>query len=301
MKPSMIALVTGVGLALAAGAGHAQDPKFEYAKKDDKAAGDVQYKASAQAGLIVTTGNSQTTTLSAGAKASRKKGFNLFQLEAGVAYARSSVLSANDANANGVADPGEILTTTTTTTDSWNTKARYDRFLTDKNSLFITALASADEPAGKELVLGAQAGYSRTVFKTDKHTIVGEIGYDYSYEDLVVGDPLSIHSARGFAGHTGALSDDTSVDSSLELLLNVNSLDTAVGEVGPGEDARVKGTIAITTKLFDDISFRFGFTALYDHAPAPRRPLGIPYADGFVPLADELDTKTEATLIVNFL
>jgi hypothetical protein len=297
----MVMLTATLGLTMAASTANAQDPKFDYGKKAEEKSDGVEYKATAQAGLIITTGNSQTTTISAGAKASRKAGFNMFQVEAGGAYARSSALAANDIDGNGVVDPGEIDTLTATTTESWNVKGRYDRFLTEANSVFVTALASGDEPAGKELVLGGQLGYSRSLFKNEKHSLVGEVGYDFSHEDLVVGDAVSIHSARAFTGYTGALSADTSVDTSLELLLNVNSLDTAAGEVGAGEDARVKGTLAITTKLFEDISFRFGFTALYDHAPAPRPPLAIPYATGFVPLADELDTKTEATLIVNFL
>jgi len=49
------------------------------------------------------------------------------------------------------------------------------------------------------------------------------------------------------------------------------------------------------------VSFRFGFSLRWDNAPSALLPLKVPFAPGFVPLADELDTKTEATLIVNFL
>ena len=301
MRVSLTISGAAVCVALAAGVAHAQDPKFDYSKKDEKAAAAVEYKASAQAGLIITTGNSETTAISAAAKASRKAGFNKVQFEAGGAFARSSVLAASDANSDGVIDAGEIDTITSTTSKSWAVKGRYDRFLTEANSLYAAALAAGDQPAGKNLVMGGQVGYSRRLFKNAKHELLGEVGYDFSYEDLVVGDPVSIHSVRLFSGYTGVLSSDTALEGSLEALFNVNTLDTASGEIGPVEDTRLVAKIAITTKVFENINFRFGFTASYDHAPAARKAFPVPYAPGFVPLADELDTKTEATLIVNFL
>ncbi len=279
----------------------AGDPAFKYVKKDKEETKKVEWKASAQGGLITTTGNSRNTSFAAGAKASRKQGFNKLELEANTAYVRSAIFLANDANGDMVIDPNEVSRPSSTTTKSWLGKARYDRFLTEHNSLYLTGLVSADEPAGKEFVGGGQVGYSRQLFKNKKHEVVGESGYDFSYENLVVGPGVPIHSARLFAGYTGKLTKDTGLDGSVELLSNFNKLKVGDRDVGSFEDTRVKSKLALTTKLYKDISFRFAFSADYDNAPAPRAPFKIPYATGFEPLADKLDTKTEATLIINFL
>ena len=78
---------------------------------------------------------------------------------------------------------GEITSQTTVTAETLAGRLRYDRFLTEHNSLFVAALASRDVPAGKDAVLGAQLGYSRQLYKTETAEAVAEFGYDYSHED----------------------------------------------------------------------------------------------------------------------
>lgn len=305
------AAVTACALSALPARARADDPKFDFAKPEDKAAAAaaaaakpaVEWKVSAQAGLVMTTGNSRTTTFSSGLAASRKEGGNRLALDAGGAYARSGIQLAIDDNGDGVLAPGEIRRIDQTTTKMWATKLRYDRFLTEHNSLYITALAGGDEPAGKEFVGGGQAGYSRSLFKNDMHNVVAEVGYDFTYEDFVGdGDPVSIHSGRGFLGYEAKLSEDTGFAASGEILINVNELDTPAGPVDRGEDIRFNGKTAVTTKIYGAVSLRFSFTARFDDAPARRPPFeGLPYAAGFAPLADELDTLTELSLIVNVL
>lgn len=281
-------------------------PKFEFKKDEAKEVLEakedlVEWKAAAQGGLIITTGNSEVTTLSGGFNASRKSHGNKLALEAGAAYARSSIFLAVDGNGNGAIEPEEVSRPEQTTTRAWHSKARYDRFLTERNSLYAAAGAAGDRPAGKDLVGNGQLGYSRAILSEGDHVVLGEAGYDFTYENRVTGDALSIHSLRLFSSYTGKVGDDTSLDTSLEYLANVNELGDPPAEVGAFQDIRVTYKISLTTNLFGDLSFRFGFEARYDTAPAPRPPFALPYADGFVPLADVRDTKTEATLIYNFL
>src|SRR5690606_22723618 len=136
-----------------------------------------------------------------------------------------------DGNASGTIEPNEVSRPTQTTTRSWLVKGRYDRFLTENNSLYGIAAASADRPAGKELVGNGQVGYSRQLYQDHIHLLVAETGYDFTYEDLVAHDGQAIHSIRVFGGYTGKLSEDTGLEGSVEALFNVNSLDTPVGEV----------------------------------------------------------------------
>lgn len=304
MKRELIAGMIAGAFALmvqANGAVAQPAPEFKFAKPAEELPKEVEWKASAEGGLIVTTGNSQARTVAGAFKGSRIAGKDKFEFTAAGAYARSSIFVAVDGNVDGAISADEIQRPSTTSTKAWEAKGRYDRFLTKSNSLYLAALVSGDTPAGKEFVGGGQFGYSRRIFKNDKHELVSEVGYDFSYENLVAGNGVSIHSARLFAGYMGKLTDDTGVSASAEALLNVNELSTPVGEVSPLEDTRLVGKTELTTKLVKNISFSFAFQAKYDNAPAPRAPFGIPYEMGFLPLSDKLDTITKATLIVNFL
>src|ERR1044071_9802420 len=205
----------------------AGDPKFEYGKSEEvKDVKGIDWVAAAEAGLVFTTGNSETTTATGGVKASRKTGKNKLALEGSAAYAKSGLRVLFDQNGNGMIDnESEIQDVQTVTAETLASKLRYDRFLTELNSLFIAALASRDTPAGKELVLGAQAGYSRSLYKTKTALTLGEFGYDYSHEDpvAVTAPNISIHSARAFIGHHAAMTEGADLDASFELLTNLNS------------------------------------------------------------------------------
>jgi putative salt-induced outer membrane protein len=282
-------------------------PKFEYSAPDekDKELKEPTWTLTAQAGAVVTSGNSRTTTVTAGVATMRKTGMNKFSAEGSLAYARSSVLTFVDLNDNMMADNDmELVRVKQTTTEAWSAKLRYDRFLTEKNSLYATAKIASDVPAGKDLTVSGQAGYSRLVFKNAMHELAAEVGYDFSYENYTgdEAESLNIHSGRLFGGYTGTLSADTALTASAELLTNVNSETTPFGEVDAFGDNRFTGKTGLTTKLTKDISFRIAFTALYDSEPAPRPGLaGVTYAPGFISRADSLDTITELQLIIGIL
>jgi hypothetical protein len=284
----------------------AKDPKFAHAKSEELAETkkkSAEWKAQAQAGLLMTTGNSSTTTLSSGLMASRKEGKNKVVVNLTGAFARSTILLANDADNDGLVDASEIQRITSTTSESWLVKPRYDRLLTSKNALYVAAILSSDKPAGRTLVGSGQLGYSRNLLSSAVHTLTLESGYDFSYQNLeAAGSPSqSIHSVRVFAGYEGKLSEDTSLTCTAEGLFNVNELDSAAEPVGPLDDTRVQNKLALTTSVYGNLSFSFSFMARYDSDPAPRPKLSLPYADGFTPVADRLDTRTEAALIINFL
>jgi hypothetical protein len=290
------------------------NPTFSYGTRDDVK--EVEWAAAAEGGLVHTTGNARTTTATGSVKASRKDGDNKFEGEASGALARARNRVGQDLDENGTIDSeAEITDETITSAKNAFLKLRYDRFLTDNNSLYASATIGFDEPAGKELVGGGQIGYSRLVYKDDRHELKAEVGYDFTYEkQATVSDDLSIHSARFFVGYKGALqtkTDDegkeqalTTLDASLESLHNINSLDvpTGDGEAGAFEDTRVNGQVAVSTKLWDDLSIAVSFGAKFDNVPAPAAELAAaPYAAGFVPEAEKLDTITKASLIYSFL
>lgn len=276
-------------------------PKFEYGKAEDvKDVKKTEWNATAEAGLVFTTGNSRTTTVTAGAKATRKQKQNKFSLDAAGTLARASNLVANDIGGDKILSSNEVRREDKTSAQSYQVKLRYDRFLSEFNSLFVAALGGADIIAGKDFAGGGQIGYARLLYKTERHEVTAELGYDFSYEDYVdpAADALAIHSARGFVGYKGKLSEVTSVDGSLEVLANVNKQSDTVG---PFEDLRANASASLSTKLTKSVSFSFGVIGKFDNAPAPLSIAGYTLNPLDPPSALKLDTTTKASLIVNFL
>jgi len=281
------------------------DPKFEYGKSDDvNEVRDVEWDASAEGGVVFTTGNSKTTTVAAGFKASRKTGQNKLAIDGGLTYAKSSIRTL----AMGV-DPAlpirrdDIITTSTTTAETLFGKVRYDRFLTKHNSLFIAALASRDVPAGKAAVVGGQAGYSRQLFKSDVSEALAEIGYDFSHEDLVTGPAVDIHSARGLVGYKATLATGTTFDGSAEVLTNLNKEDLVTRDASLGEDTRVNLRAAVSAKLGRNLALQTSFEGKYDNRPAPLvlggKPVMLIGESGALE-ASSFDTIMKVSLIYSF-
>ena len=316
---------------LSSAAAAQSNPKFEYGKPDPAKAEvtktdaakppqppKVEWKVQAKGGAVLTTGNSESKSATFGLDASRKEGNNKLALTGAFAYGRSStispVFSTDPTMANTITG---LDRPTVTTINNWISKGRYDRFFTTNNSGYASAQAAADQIAGKTFYGGGQLGYSRQLVNTTMNVLVAELGYDYSYERYVqqtgkVIDPVSIHSARVFAGETLKLGAATGVTASVEALFNLNTEGKALnvndGQPGVGafKDTRINGKVTLATNLHKQLSIAFGFTLRYDENPAPLPlPSGVPagstYAVGFVPFADKVDTLTEATLIYTFL
>jgi hypothetical protein len=304
MRRVAFLLVSLFGARMAA----ADDPKFVYGKKDEvKDVKGIDWLAAAEAGVILTTGNSETTTASGGIKASRKSGDNKIAFEASGAYAKSGLRVINDQNGNGMIDnASEIQTVTTLTAETLASKLRYDRFLTDYNSLYIAALASRDIPAGKESVLGGQLGYSRQLYKTDTSETVAEIGYDFSRENPVIGPTISIHSGRVFMGHKAVLGEGAQLDANIEVLTNLNREDLTTTDAngnrvdgGPLKDTRINSKVAISARLGINLAFQTALELHYDNRPGP-----LPVKDlamGFQPEASTIDTIMKVSFIYTFV
>jgi hypothetical protein len=279
----------------------ADEPKWQFGKAEEVKL--VVWKAGVQAGMVLNTGNANNLAFTAGASGSRYDGKNRVQLDVGGTYARATVISAVDKNMNGAIDPDEIQHTTSTTAALWNVKARYDRFVSANNSLYGAGFASGNTPAGINVAAGVQIGYSRQLLKTDMQLLVAEVGYDFTYQNNVSGPDLNIHSARFFGGYTLTLSKDVGVAFGLEVLTNLNTLPGFQPHNAPDvfDDTRVNGNASLTARLWKNIAFQISFLAKYTTYPAPLPAFKTPFAPGFVPTAEPLDTVTSLSLVVTLL
>jgi putative salt-induced outer membrane protein YdiY len=316
------ALVVTASACLFATSANAQvDPKFTFVAPDAPPPAavtpPVEWKAQSKGGYNLSSGNSQTQNLTFGMNASRKEGNNKLALEGGIAYGKSkNLVPVADATNTVVSlDRQEVVST-----NNWIAKGRYDRFLTANNSLYVSGQGAADKITGKKFFGGGQFGYSRQVFKNDRHLLVAELGYDMTYESYAkIGTAdapasVSIHSARVLVGETLKLTATTGIVASMEGLFNLNketkAEDASNGSIGVKAfgDTRLLGKLAVTSTLYKSLSMGLGFTFKYDQNPSrrplPGLPTGLAYpaATDYVAYryADTVDTITEATLIYTF-
>ena len=207
-----------------------------------------------------------------------------------------------------------------TTTNNWQTKARYDRFFTANNAGYASGQAAADRIAGKSFAGGGQIGYSRQLYKSDVHLCVSELGYDYSYERYVAQPdrthrpgqhpfrpPFRGRDDEDFADQRrdrerrGALQPEPRIQGSR--LRQRTTPDPGRGRVprhprrrqaGPHHD----GAGPPERRLRLHAALRPESTA----PPDPQRDPGRhPYAPGVQPFSDKVDTLAEATLIYTFI
>ncbi len=294
-------LTFAVLVALTAAA-HAQ-PKFEAGKREDvKGVEDVTWSLKGEAGLVSTTGNSRTTTFTAGADAIRKDTDNKLEATLAITYAHATVRTATDANGNGVIDPGELSTASSTSAENGLAKLRYDRYLTPSDALYVAALAGLDKPAGIDFQGGGQAGYSRGLFHHDSHEVLGEVGYDLSYVQLTAGSSTTIHSGRAFVGYKGKPAASTALEASLEALFNLNTVTFGMRSADAFGATRLNGLVGVTSAMSKKLSLNASFAMKYASFPAPLAKIGnLPFAPGYEPAADKLDTILKVSLIVTFL
>jgi hypothetical protein len=295
---------------LAAPAFAADPPPGPAPKTDAKT--DPPWSAQAKGSLLVTSGNSRSQNGVLGFTGLHQEGANKQALDAAIAYGRSSVLVPG---LNNLGEVERYDRREETTTNQWAVKVRGDRALTENNAAFAAGMLGGDKIAGKSLVGGGQAGYSRQLYKGCGHTAVAELSYDFSYERYVQPptrsvEPVAIHSARALLGDKLTISDDTALNASAEALFNLNretapNASDGTDKVAAFKDTRFIGKLGLTTRLWESLSFGFGFTLRYDQNPAllptPAAAKGLPFAPAFKPFATKVDTLTEATLVFTFL
>jgi hypothetical protein len=295
------ALAGLLGVALAMIPAQARPgPSFAFEKRQD--VNGIDWSGAIRAAACQSAGNTQSLGLSfEGTLARTTRGQRLL-LAGAAAYARSRLLVPIEADGAPGIGPDELHEVSRTTKQSWSARARWDRFLSAHGSAYLLAGAAADEPAGKRLVLAAQAGYGIDVVHSERHGLRLELGYDFSREDRVApGDRLDIHSARAFAGYSGRVLDPVTLELSLEALTNLNEEPDGSRLLRPFEDTRVLARAGARVKINGTLSTGVQLKAAWDSAPAPRPPPpGAKWADGYAPLAEKLDSTTELFVAAKF-
>lgn len=171
-----------------------------------------------------------------------------------------------DQDGDGVLSPDEREEDRVQTARRGDVQLRYDRFLSDRNSLYVLGGGFTDPYAGYDSRFNAQSGYSHLLLYAEDSedeavtSLSAEVGFDAAHEDytegVVPGQGMK-YSARGAMGFARSLTDSVDVGSDVEVFVNVTD----------PKDTRLISDTAVTNALTETMSLKLTYTLTYDTDP----------------------------------
>jgi putative salt-induced outer membrane protein len=177
--------------------------------------------------------------------------------------------------------PGESLKTTT---QNLQARLRYDRYLIEQASVFLLNTGRHDRFQGIDFRYNLDPGFKYLFVNSAPTQLWGEGGYDFQYDVrrddalVVMGQPpldkhATDHSLRAFAGLKHAFNPAVTLSTGVEFLQSLVH----------GDHNRLNFDAVLAAALGGGLSFGFGVSLRYDHAPLPGK--------------KHLDTTTTVSLI----
>lgn len=227
-----------------------------FASAADNKHADDSTEAKIQAGALGASGNSRSLALTSMATVSARRGENELSAAAAANYGRSAAKAG---------DPMQ------TTIENYQGKLRYDRFLTDRFSVFTSLSGRRDRFQGLDLRLNLDPGLAYYFIQDPKHQLWGEAGYDLQYDIrrnaaiaaafVATGDLLDKtkvrHSARLFAGYKNNLNENVQFNTGVEYLQGLP--DTQYW--------RFNWDVGLSAAIATRFSLATTFSLRYDNAP----------------------------------
>lgn len=269
--------------ALSLSTARAEDSTFVGAQAPpEEEANKAETHITGELGGSIASGNSNFYTLNGLLNGSHKVGKNQLSLVAGLNLGGAKPLPVTTTTTGGAtettepADPDKYVENVR----RLYADARYDRFLSDKDSLYVLAGAFHDKYAGYDIRAHEQIGYSRLLVKNESTELKGEIGADWAQEDYIAGtDPnyQNVIAARILLGASYKFNDKVSLAETFEAYENVIDF----------EDVRILNTAAVTSTLSGKLSLKVSHNLIFDNVPV----------EGLKPL----DQTTMVTLVASLL
>lgn len=179
-----------------------------------------------------------------------------------------------------------------TTTENFQGRVRYDRYLIDDLSLFLLTTGRHDRFQGLAFRLNLDPGVKYLFVNRPATSLWVEAGYDFQYdvrtdEAREVRDDMGMlletldknetdHSARLFLGFKHAFNDATALTNGIEYLQSFVD----------GKRYRFNYDVLFTAKVWGDLALGVGFNARFDNAPLPEK--------------EKLDTTSTLSLVYSF-
>jgi putative salt-induced outer membrane protein len=227
------------------------------------------------AGALLTAGNSKTAAGTAATRFRVRRDANQFKASGAINYAQSST----DADL-----PME------TTVDNSQTNVRYDRFISQHFTLFLSTSTRRDRFQKIDFRLNLDPGVGYYLLATAKRQLWMELGYDYQYEvraqsavreGEATGEDIEraedSHNGRLFLGYEDNVNEQVALSTGLEFLQSLTEQDAY----------RFAWNVALTSNLVGGLSTALTFSLLYNNAPLP----GV----------EKTDASTAVNLVYNLL
>jgi putative salt-induced outer membrane protein len=231
---------------------------FEAAAKREKAAQDAKdvkdaTEAKILAGGLLSTGNSRSLATTASGQLRARRDQNQLSAAAAVNYGRAAPNADADVKTN---------------VENYQGKLRYDRFITDDFSAFLSISGRRDRFQGLDLRLNLDPGVAYYFLNSAASRLWGEIGYDLQYDvrrqEVLDATPSlekteTRSAVRLFAGAEQKFNDNVALNTGVEYLQGV----------GESKNWRLNWDAGLTSKVSDNFSLATTFTLRYDNNPLP--------------------------------
>lgn len=257
-------------LVLSITSGFAAEPTFETVKTVEAAQAPVT-RLTANIGGNFTTGNSEAVSVNGGLDGSHHWGRNELGLVAGVTVG----LGAIDENGDGfLAEAERCLGVESkpcaSTAERYAVDLRYDRFLTERDSLYALVGLFHDPFAGFELRSHAQLGYARQLIDESSTHLSVEIGADVANEDYVSGvvpGSTRLIAAQAALKFDHAFNESVSFADTLTVYEPVLTQPDGAAFAPYFSDIRIANTATVTAKLTDKLSVSVSDTLAWRNEP----------------------------------
>jgi putative salt-induced outer membrane protein YdiY len=233
-------------------------------------------KVAADLGASWASGNTETFTVNAAGHASHTWEKNRLGLELLLNYGRAIV----DANEDTIIDDAERDVGFVDTASLYAAELRYDRFLTDTNTVYALAGALSDRFAGYDSRLHGQVGFAHYFVKNDSTQFSGELGFDVANEDYILGvEPNSdmVYAVREMLGIKHTFNEEVAIEEKIEAYESVEDF----------SNTRVLNAIALTSNVSGKLAIKLSHTLAFDNVPV----------EGF----RKLDQLAMASIVVTLL
>jgi len=210
-----------LALAIFAGPAFAEDPPVD------------GWKTESRAGIVLTSGNTDTSTLNFGDETIYRFGQNLAKLKALYLYQKNAdVISGK----------------------SWSLGLRYERILSDRLNVFLGETVEGDRFAGVNQRYSTDVGVKYSLVKEDRLTWFAELGYRYTKENLILVHRTQ-HYARAYTEIEKKLSPTVSAKYWLEYLPNFTS----------STDWQLNTEASLSAAISSLFSVQSAYLLKYDH------------------------------------
>lgn len=240
---------------------------FEGAAKPDEAKKTDATEAKIQAGGMEASGNSRVINGTASAQGRLRRDANQGSAVLAANYGRSPV------------EPTDRRSKMKTGVENYQGKIRYDRFITERFTLFGAVSARRDRFQNLNLRLNFDPGVSYYFITEPKQQFWGELGYDLQYDirtqksvdaaaaaheknsaNEEIDKTETRHSARVFAGYANNLTDYFGISTGLEYLQGIPET----------TNWRLNWDLGMNSKIAGNFSMAVTFSLKYDHNPLPK-------------------------------